>query len=186
MTATRQSIHRSTPTHSLTKEKNMKYELTPLHSEVAPNLFMGGTDDSATIDKPQKLNYFEGNNEFDCVVTLYAWAAPANWGVEERRFGFPDANLIKEYIPTIVELAQWAHSKWAAGKKVNIRCQAGLNRSGLVTALTLMISGMSANEAIDTLREKRSGYALCNSEYERWLLTEASKCLGLEQIRKSA
>jgi hypothetical protein len=156
----------------------MKYELTPLYSEVAPNLFMGGTDDNATIDQAQKLRHFEGSNEFDCVVTLYAWAAPANWGVEERRFGFPDANIIEEYIPTIVELAQWAHTKWAAGKKVNIRCQAGLNRSGLVTALTLMISGMSAENAIKTLREKRSDYALCNGEYERWLKHEANTYLA--------
>ena len=156
----------------------MKYELTPLYSEVAPNLFMGGTDDNATIDQAQKLRHFEGSNEFDCVVTLYAWAAPANWGVEERRFGFPDSNIIEEYIPTILELAQWAHSKWAAGKRVNIRCQAGLNRSGLVTALTLMISGMSAQDAINTLREKRSDYALCNGEYERWLKYEANTYLA--------
>jgi hypothetical protein len=164
----------------------MKYELTPLYSEVAPNLFMGGTDDNATIDHPQELQYFEGGNTFDCVVTLYAWAAPANWGVEERRFGFPDSNIIEEYIPTILELAQWAHSKWAAGKKVNIRCQAGLNRSGLVTALTLMISGLSADEAIDTLREKRSSYALCNGEYEHWLLTEADAYIAQSSMRKSA
>ena len=164
----------------------MKYELTPLYSEVAPNLFMGGTDDNATIDHPQELQYFEGGNTFDCVVTLYAWAAPANWGVEERRFGFPDSNIIEEYIPTILELAQWAHSKWAAGKKVNIRCQAGLNRSGLVTALTLMISGLSADEAIDTLREKRSSYALCNGEYEHWLLTEADAYIARSSMRKSA
>lgn len=164
----------------------MNYELTPLYSEVAPNLFMGGTDDNATIDRAQPLRHFEGGNEFDCVVTLYAWAAPANWGVEERRFGFPDANIIEEYIPTIVELAHWAHSKWSAGKKVNIRCQAGLNRSGLVTALTLMLSGMSAEEAIKTLRSKRSSYALCNGEYERWLLTEADAHIAQSTIRKSA
>jgi len=164
----------------------MKYELTPLYSEVAPNLFMGGTDDNATIDQAQALRHFEGSNEFDCVVTLYAWAAPANWGVEERRFGFPDANIIEEYIPTIIELAQWAHAKWAAGKKVNIRCQAGLNRSGLVTALTLMISGLSADAAIKTLREKRSDYALCNGQYEHWLRIEANRALGLDIERKSA
>ena len=164
----------------------MKYELTPLYSEVAPNLFMGGTDDNATIDHPQELQYFEGGNTFDCVVTLYAWAAPANWGVEERRFGFPDANIIEEYIPTILELAHWAHAKWSAGKKVNIRCQAGLNRSGLVTALTLMISGLSADEAINTLRAKRSSYALCNRGYEHWLLTEADALITQLSMRKSA
>ena len=161
-------------------------EPTQLFNEILPNLFMGGTSDDGTIDIPQELRHFNGKNEFDCVVTLYAWASPANWGVEERRFGFPDADIIEEYLPTIIELAQWAHAKWSSGKRVNIRCQAGLNRSGLITALVLMISGLSADEAIDTLREKRSTYALCNGEYEHWLLTQASQCLGLEQIRKSA
>ena len=161
-------------------------EPTELFNEILPNLFMGGTSDDATINIPQELNHFKGERDFDCIVTLYAWASPANWGVEERRFGFPDADIIEEYLPTIIELAQWAHAKWSSGKRVNIRCQAGLNRSGLITALVLMISGLSADEAIDTLREKRSTYALCNGEYEHWLLTQASQCLGLEQIRKSA
>jgi hypothetical protein len=164
----------------------MYFEETPLYSEVAPNLFMGGTHDDAVINLPQRLRNFDGKNEFDCVVTLYAWAAPANWGVEERRFGFPDADLIADYIPTIVELAFWAHAKWKAGKRVNIRCQAGLNRSGIVTALTLMIDGMSADQAIDTLRKKRSTYALCNGEFEHWLLTEAAEVIGNYQNRKSA
>lgn len=161
-------------------------EPAELFNEILPNLFMGGTADEATIDQVQPLRHFEGGNEFDCVVTLYAWAAPANWGVEERRFGFPDASIIEEYIPTILELAQWAHSKWTSGKKVNVRCQAGLNRSGLVMALILMINGMSADEAINTLRAKRSDYALCNGEYEHWLLTEADAYISKLSIRKSA
>ena len=65
----------------------MYFDETPLYSEVAPNLFMGGTHDDAVISLPQRLQHFDGKNEFDCVVTLYAWAAPASWGVEERRFG---------------------------------------------------------------------------------------------------
>jgi hypothetical protein len=159
----------------------MYQEPTELYSEILPNLFMGGTHDDATIDHPQTLNHFNGNKEFDCMVTLYAWAAPANWGIEERRFGFPDAQIIPEYIPTIIELA-----KWAAGKRVNIRCQAGLNRSGLITALTLMISGKSADEAITLIREKRSGYALCNSDYELWLLNSAASYLEQESMKRTA
>jgi len=161
-------------------------EPTQLFSEILPNLYMGGTSDSATIDIPQDLRHFNGENEFDCVVTLYAWASPANWGVEERRFGFPDAETVEEYHPTIIELAQWAYTKWISGKRVNIRCQAGLNRSGLVTALVLMLNGLSAEKAIERLREKRSTYALCNGEYEHWLLNQASQLLGLGQTRKSA
>lgn len=151
----------------------MKYQITPLYSEILPNLYMGGTDDLATIDQPQTLKEFRGDNEFDCVVTLYAWAAPANWGVEERRFGFPDAEIIDEYLPTIVELARWAYIKWSYNKRVNIRCQAGLNRSGLVTALVLIMSGMTPEIAIELIRSNRSPDALCNSDYENWLLNEA-------------
>ena len=34
-----------------------------------------------------------GTYPFDVVVTLYADANPAPWGVEELRFGFPDIDL---------------------------------------------------------------------------------------------
>ena len=159
---------------------------TELYSQIAPNLFMGGTDDDATIDQPQILQDLTATNEFDCVVTLYAWAAPAGWGVEERRFGFPDSHIIDEYIPTIVELAQWAHAKWSAGKRVNIRCQAGLNRSGLVTALTLMFSGKSAADAIELIRTNRSEFALCNSYFERWLLSQGNVAIEQAHFKKSA
>ena len=147
----------------------MNYELTPLYSEVAPNLFMGGTDNSATINQAQVLRHFDDSNEFDCVVTLYAWAAPANWGVEERRLGFPDAQIVNEYLDPIHEMATWAHSRWKLGKKVLIRCQAGLNRSGLLTALVLINEGYSPSDAIALIREKRSGWALCNSDYVSYL-----------------
>jgi hypothetical protein len=49
-----------------------------------------------------------------------------------------------------------------------------------------MISGLSADEAIDTLRTKRSSYALCNGEYEHWLLTEADAYIAQSNMRKSA
>jgi hypothetical protein len=49
-----------------------------------------------------------------------------------------------------------------------------------------MIDGMSADKAIDTLRQKRSTYALCNGEFEHWLLTEAAEVIGNHQKRKSA
>lgn len=162
----------------------MKYQITPPFSEILPNLYMGGTHEMATIDRPQPLKEFEGENEFDCVVTLYAWAAPVNWGVEERRFGFPDAEIIHDYLPTIVELAKWAHEKWSANKRVNIRCQAGLNRSGLVTALVLIIHGIDPEEALKIIRDKRSSDALCNLDYEYWLLNEAKNYILNKDLRE--
>lgn len=144
-------------------------EPTELFNEILPNLFMGGTSDDATINIPQKLSHFDGERDFDCIVTLYAWASPANWGVEERRLGFPDAQIVDEYLDAIHEMATWAHSRWKLGKKVLIRCQAGLNRSGLLTALVLIDEGYSPSDAIALIREKRSGWALCNADYVSYL-----------------
>ena len=140
-----------------------------LFNEILPNLFMGGTLDSKTIDCAQPLQEFQSERDFDCIVTLYAWAAPANWGVEERRLGFPDAQIIEEYLEPIHEMAAWAHSRWKSGKKVLIRCQAGLNRSGLLTALVLLQEGHSPKQAIELIREKRSEWALCNSDYVTYI-----------------
>ena len=44
-------------------------EPTELFNEILPNLFMGGTSDDATINIPQKLNHFDGERDFDCIVT---------------------------------------------------------------------------------------------------------------------
>lgn len=53
---------------------------------------------------------------------------------------------------------------------VLVHCQAGLNRSALVAARVLMLhSGMSADDAINLVREKRSPMCLCNRHFERFL-----------------
>lgn len=142
--------------------------LEELYSEILPGLYQGGTSEAQTIDRPQRLNHF-GYSEFDSMVTLYAWAAPANWGVEERRFGFPDAALDSSTLPRIHSLADWAFNEWKSGHQVLIRCQAGWNRSGIVTALVLMKAGYSAADAISLIREKRSPNALCNPDFVRYL-----------------
>lgn len=54
---------------------------------------------------------------------------------------------------------------------VLVNCQAGLNRAGLVTARALQMQGMSAAEAISTVRMNRSEHCLCNKAFEQWLLT---------------
>jgi hypothetical protein len=146
-------------------------EMAELYSEILPGLYQGGTADRETIEHAQTLRYFDGDGAFDSIVTLYAWAAPANWGVEERRFGFPDAALDAANLPRIHALAKWAFAEWSSGRRVLVRCQAGLNRSGLVTALVLMHAGYSAEEAIELIRERRSPYALFNERFAEYLLS---------------
>jgi hypothetical protein len=65
------------------------------------------------------------------------------------------------------------------GERVLIRCQAGVNRSGLVTALVLMLDGYSAREAIELIRERRAPAVLSNRHFVQWLVTEAPAHIAL-------
>jgi hypothetical protein len=135
------------------------------HSEIAPGLWMGGTPRHETIGVVQPMLGYSPDRPFDAVLTLYAWAAPASWGVEERRFGFPDRHVIEEYVPVIHDLADWAHERWSSGRRVLIRCAGGMNRSGLLVALTLVRAGYSPSKAIELIRERRHPWALNNHSF---------------------
>ena len=54
------------------------------------------------------------------------------------------------------------------------------DRSGLLTALVLMLAGMDAAEAIRLIRSRRSEVALFNDDFVDWLLTDAADALGLD------
>ena len=119
---------------------------------------------------------------FDAVVTLFAWALPCSWGVEELRYGFPDAHPDLADMTRVVAAARWAHERWSSGDRVLIRCQAGLNRSGLVTVLVLMLAGRTAQDAIRLVRERRSAYALFNPDFVDWLVDRAPAALALDVV----
>ena len=141
-----------------------------LHSEILDGLWMGGTDDDDTVASPKELVGFEHEIDFDAVVTLYAWAQPMPWGIEEMRWGFGDGHMSLVDEDRLGRIVRWAYERWIAGDKVLIRCQAGMNRSGLVTAMVLMMGGYSAADAIKLLREKRSEVVLFNKHFVDYLL----------------
>lgn len=146
-----------------------------LWTEILPGLYLGGSNpelqpsdergssDAKTRDKPTKA-------DFDTVVTLYAEASPADWWVKELRFAFFDGDMSDFNPSELTELVKIAHTDWKAGKRVLVRCQAGLNRSGFVMTLLLMLEGMEAIEAIDLMRRMRSESVLCNNSFADWLL----------------
>ena len=148
-----------------------------LFTEILPGLFMGGTADDDTIKYPSALLSHNDTSNFDAVVTLYAWANPMSWGVEELRYGFGDGYMSGVNIDRIIRLAHWAHQRWSEGQRVLIRCQAGMNRSGLITALVLMIEGLDAKQAIQLIRKQRSEVCLFNSNFVDWLVTDAANVL---------
>ena len=147
-----------------------------LYSEIWPGLYMGGTHDDDVVFKGQKDNFHKNN--FDCVITMYAWAQPCDWDVQELRYGIPDSEIKDIELSKLIEIAEWGHKKWLSGERVLIRCQAGLNRSGLITALILLLEGMSPEQAIAQIRHKRSPVALFNKAYVDWILTESQSKIG--------
>jgi hypothetical protein len=150
-------------------------------SEILPGLWQGGTEDDHVVGGRVPAGHHGAlagrSPRFGVVVTLYADAQPAPWGVEELRFGFPDADLTPAFAARAVALARHAHRRWKDGERVLVRCQAGVNRSGLVMALVLMLEGMDAHDAIALIRERRAPAALSNSAYVRWLVTEGADAL---------
>lgn len=149
-----------------------------LFSEILPNLFQGGTDDSDVIHFAHTSYKRRSDMPFDSIVTMYAWAKPADWNVQELRYGIPD-NLISDIdLNRLRKAVDFAHQQWKSGDRVLIRCQAGLNRSGLVTALVLVKEGYRPDEAIELIRAKRGEDALCNYHFEQWLLTSAASFIS--------
>lgn len=151
----------------------------PLWSEILPGLFLGGTDDDDTIEDASNIHASRTitKDHFDTVVTLYAWANPVDWFVQELRYGFYDSGLEgnADY-DSLHEAAEFAHKAWKSGKRVLIRCQAGINRSSLTMGLVLMLDGYPAAAAIELMRSKRSNAVLLNDDFVDYLhIKDATK-----------
>lgn len=63
---------------------------------------------------------------------------------------------------------RWVNARRRTGP-VLVHCQAGLNRSSLIVCRALMMEGLTAAEAIATVRDKRSPACLCNDSFEQHL-----------------
>ena len=126
----------------------------PTYSQISATLWQGGTEDEdTTIRARKRLATVNDVEPFDAVVSLCAHSA------------FPDGPTGSAIYEEIEQVADWAYTEWKAGKRLLIRCQAGMNRSSLVTALVLMRDGMSPEDAIELIREKRSPYVFSNKHF---------------------
>lgn len=156
-------------------------------SEILPGLFMGGTADRDVVQVATRRRYdFAEPRPYEAVVTLYAWAQPVSWEVEELRYGFGDGDIGGVDLDRLLRAAVWAWRRWRSGDRVLIRCQAGLNRSGLVTALILLLDGYDARDAIRLIRERRSSWALCNNDFVEWLLAQAASLVAPHRVAEVA
>lgn len=165
----------------------MSYQPTSLYSEIAPNLFMGGTADEDVIHQAVPYNKARTDLPFDAIITMYAWANPADWKVQEFRYGIYDSDISQIDLDRLKQAVEFGYNRWLSGDRVLVRCQAGLNRSGLVTALIMMSTGLDAETAIEQIRKNRAEIALFNTHYVEWLMSEGAQFLAptrYEEISK--
>jgi protein-tyrosine phosphatase len=79
-------------------------------------------------------------------------------------------------VPTLAKLhavAKLGAALIEAGERVLVHCQMGLNRSALVAGLVLVYSGLSGEDAVARLQERRPG-ALYNETFAAYLREQPS------------
>jgi hypothetical protein len=130
----------------------------PLISHVDGKLWQGGCKDNVPLP-----------DEFDFVLSLYRWES-YRIGKNTQRMIVTMYDSLAQGFEQVNELAEMVQMRLDRGETVLVHCQAGLNRSGLLTARVLMLQGYTAADAIALLREKRSPLVLCNDAFETWLL----------------
>lgn len=129
----------------------------PFVTQIEGNLWQGGCQNGLHL--PQFFKH---------VLSLYPW---------EQYIGH--FNLLSESYVQMFDsldqsfeqieiLAKWVNECKKTGP-ILVHCQAGLNRSSLVVARSLMLEGRTADEAISLIRDKRSPACLCNPSFEEWL-----------------
>lgn len=128
-------------------------------------------------------NVWMGGGPRDClppgtqfVVSLHPrleYTVPA--GITVTRAWLEDEHEIPD-VRHLVALARWVSDVRKIGP-VLVHCEMGLNRSGLILALAMMVDGASAEQAITQLRNARSEHVLFNSTFEAWLRNAAAAAL---------
>jgi protein-tyrosine phosphatase len=137
--------------------------------EVVPGLYISGHPDHsndflrkgvhAVVDLEGDIDTAVPEAEEQKQTTLYVY-----WPIEDGPM--PDE-------ATVRALASFVARALERGSKVLVHCRSGHNRSGLICARVLIEQGMSPEEAVKTVREKRKdGEALGNENFVTWLLSE--------------
>jgi protein-tyrosine phosphatase len=127
----------------ITVHGHMPFDV-PLISEIDHNLWQGGCEQGSTL--PRFIKH---------LVSLYPWE---RFTVRHELDSVLVARMYDsedEALEQVEAIARWVNACRETGP-VLVHCQAGLNRSSLVVARALMLAGKSADDAISTLREKRS------------------------------
>jgi hypothetical protein len=144
----------------IAREGNTPFKV-PLITQIDDTLWQGGC-----------INGVDLKGQFKHIVSLYPWERYNPGGelhsfVEVRLYDCGDIPSPKQ----LKLLARWINDCRKTGTTL-VHCQAGLNRSGLLTGLALVLGGMMPVDAIQKMRESRCPAVLCNKAFEAWLLKQ--------------
>lgn len=131
--------------------------------EIVSGLWQGGEN-----SPPCFQNQNNDSFQFDAIATIDPAIPLFELDIQQIRLEILDTAIDRGQIPAILDTADWVFETWQSGKQVLVRCQAGMNRSGLIIAIALMKDGASASEAITTIRAKNP-MALSNSAFTSFL-----------------
>ncbi|WP_175407241.1 dual specificity protein phosphatase family protein [Streptomyces sp. TRM64462] len=137
-------------------------------NEIVPGLWMGG---HIWADPYGELRRVVVEDEFSLVVSLYT--APGHGpgaGVEHAVREIPDGPLTAPELGHAGRAAALVTDAVQAGRTTLVRCFAGYNRSGLVTAQAVRaLADLTAADAVALVRLRRSPWALHNRTFVRYL-----------------
>jgi protein-tyrosine phosphatase len=138
----------------------------PFISQIDGNLWQGGCQTGL------QLPHF-----FKHIVSLYPWEAyRINHDMNSQTY-VKMYDSLEQSMEQVDAIAEWINICVKDGPTL-VHCQAGLNRSSLVAARSLMLrddnfdagsKNHTAESAIALLRERRSPACLCNSAFEEHL-----------------
>ncbi len=134
----------------------------PYISELTMGLWQGGCENGLVL--PEFIDY---------VVSLYPWEK-YTINHKAKRFEYKMYDSLDQSTELVDQIATKVNELRKSGT-VLVHCQAGLNRSSLVAARALMLDGMTAENAIQLVRDKRSPACLCNPAFEQWLWNQEAK-----------
>jgi protein tyrosine/serine phosphatase len=146
--------------HSLSQTQ----QRTEVAHEIVPRLWLGNKDAAADIEWLQSHDI---TVVFNCTKTL-PFAS-----IISKQYRLPvDDNLQAEEIRNMYEWAAETEAKlvreYKAGANILVHCHAGMQRSAAVVAMFLMsMFGMTADEAMVFIREKRAIAFFPSANFER-------------------
>ena len=144
-------------------------------TEIIPDrLWVGSHDFNCAVNSRTQEIASAGEpsaDDFDVVVSMYTnGECVPHEDIEHHEFLFNDGELDMEAADSAITAAMIVASRVEDGQRVLVRCRAGLNRAGLVSALAMMYLNYRAEDAIQLLRALRSPWMLCNQAYVDWLM----------------